>query len=175
MRMTLSLQCETYKNRFQSISYFILFQLNNRRSKYVRPQEKDKWEDIGASCMTEESDDDDQGYVLHRPCWRSDDLSNLIKNLDKRDGIARSQQDHPPLRRPRVVGEPTTSRSLSYLPSWAVSQKFHTQVRMKINLAIVRLDILQSSPGLILGMKNTCPYIWEERFWFSLSKSYQAK
>ena len=59
-------------NSYVAHPSFLIFQLFQRRAKYVRQAEREKWLQLTVDFMSEESDGDDDEFVVHKPEWRSD-------------------------------------------------------------------------------------------------------
>ena len=51
--------------------YCIVIQLYNRRMKHCSEKELKRWQQISEHYMTEESDNEEGGFSMHRPQWRS--------------------------------------------------------------------------------------------------------
>ena len=54
--------------------YIYTLQLFQRRAKYVRDNEREHWNQLTPDFMSEESDGDDEEFVVHKPGWRSEGM-----------------------------------------------------------------------------------------------------
>ena len=59
-------------------------QLWERRSKFVNESEREKWGDIEPSMLSDEESLADGTIARRRPIWRSQELNELIDELDDR-------------------------------------------------------------------------------------------
>ena len=48
---------------------FITFQVFQRHAKYVRQAVRERWMQLTVDLMSEESDGDDDKFVVHKPEW----------------------------------------------------------------------------------------------------------
>ena len=60
------------------IFYCAMIQLYNRRMKLCSEKELKRWQQISEHYMTEESDNEEGGFSMHKPRWRSNS-NGIIK------------------------------------------------------------------------------------------------
>ena len=68
----------------------------------------------------EETDDDEGGFVIHRPSWRSDVVVKLMEKLDKRYEASRQSKEHCKPREQRRIGSSSNRPPPKGAPTWAI-------------------------------------------------------
>ena len=97
-----------------------ILQKYERRSCRVKEWEQSIWEDIIPSMMSDEEDMGNNTFCLHHQEWRSQELSDFLKKLDKRADEA-TRKIHPC--RNRVVGTPLKVTPPSITKDWMVNKE----------------------------------------------------
>lgn len=62
----------SFYNNYVAHPTFLIFQLFQWHVKYVRQAERERWMQLTVDLMSEESDGDDDEFVVHKPEWQSD-------------------------------------------------------------------------------------------------------
>lgn len=100
----------------------ITFQLFDRRAKYLNQSERRLWKSLSAVYMSdEETDDDEGGFIIHKPDWRSTIVVKLIDKLDQRYEKTRQSKEHSRPREQRRIGTPSIRPPPRNAPSWATN------------------------------------------------------
>lgn len=93
---------------------FLAFQKYERRGRYIKQDERKKWEDVLPSMMSDE--EECQGrFKVHRPVWRSSELNQLFDELDERS----LQRPRPRLE--RFLGTPCKDQPPPNIRDWLLS------------------------------------------------------
>lgn len=71
----------------------------------------------------EETDDEEGGFITHKPHWRSALVEKLIQRLDQRYEEMRKKRDHSKPREQRHPGSPSIRVSPKGAPSWSIQQQ----------------------------------------------------
>ena len=81
--------------------------------------ELERWKDITPSMMSDEDDDGDGTFHVHRQEWRSDEMTALFEDLDRRADAA-MKKAHP--RKNRVIGTPLKVDAPSCTKGWMLKE-----------------------------------------------------
>lgn len=79
--------------------------------------EQTMWDDVTPSMMSDEEDVGDNTFRIHRQEWRSQELSDLLEELDRRADAA-TKKAHP--RRNHIVGTPLKVNAPTTVKEWMV-------------------------------------------------------
>ena len=79
--------------------------------------EQEKWKDITPGMMSDEEEDGDDTFRVHRQEWRSEEITALFEELDRR-ADAVMKRAHP--RKTRVIGTPLKVGAPSATKEWMV-------------------------------------------------------
>lgn len=100
----------------------LISQLFDRRSKFVRPRERQLWMQLNSSYMSdEETDDEEGGFVVQHLEWRSELLCKLIRLLDKRYEASRTQKSNSKPRESRRSGSFSLRVPPKDAPKWSLA------------------------------------------------------
>eukprot|EP00731_Ephydatia_muelleri_P025499 Em0017g582a len=86
-----------------------------RRSKVLLATEKEKWQLMQPTMMSEEEDEGDGRISIRKPDWRSEELNEWISELD-----ARASSISKSARKVRVPGYPLRVPPPTGLPAWMI-------------------------------------------------------
>ena len=85
------------------LSSFNTSQKYDRRSGRVMGSEQEVWQDVAPTMMSDEEDVGSNTFRVHRQEWRSQEMTDMLEELDRRADAA-IKNAHP--RKDRVVGTP---------------------------------------------------------------------
>ena len=93
----------------------------------MRSGERDLWRNLSAAFMSdEETDDENEGFVVRKVGWRSNLLNRLIKKLDERYNLSRTRSTKCKTRCARHLGSPSLRSPPKDVPIWAISKPSHS-------------------------------------------------
>ena len=85
------------------LSSFNTSQKYDRRSGRVMGSEQEVWQDVAPTMMSDKEDVGNNTFRVHRQEWRSQEMTDMLEELDRRAGAA-IKKANP--RKDRVVGTP---------------------------------------------------------------------
>ena len=97
----------------------------DRRSNQVLASELSKWPDVVPTMMSDEEDVGDNTFRVHRQEWRSQEMTDLLDELDRRADAA-MKKVHP--RKNRVLGTPLKVDAPNTTKDWMLREDLDTQV-----------------------------------------------
>ena len=82
-----------------------------------------KWQDVVPTMMSDEEDVGDNTFRVHRQEWRSQEMTDLLDELDRRADTA-MKKVHPP--KNRVVGTPLKVDAPDRAKHWMLREDLDT-------------------------------------------------
>lgn len=101
-----------------------LLQLYDRRSKFIRSNERELWRQLSGAYMSdEETDTENEGFIVHKVEWRSRVVNRLIAKLDERYNSSRTQNTNSKRRSTRSLGSASQRSPPKGALRWAISEQ----------------------------------------------------
>ena len=91
-----------------------------RRGRLVTETEREMWQSVTASMMSDEEDVGGNTFKVHPPEWRSEELNELLKTLDGRADAIAANKAHP--RRNRIQGTPLKTTAPTGVSDWMINK-----------------------------------------------------
>lgn len=96
---------------------FFINQKYERRGRHLLEEERERWQDVLPTMMSDEEEGDGGEFAVHRPVWRSHDFNILLQELDER---ALSSNPKRP-RYTRTIGSPRSGDPPSEAKRWMIA------------------------------------------------------